>query len=215
MEWELGFRSFFHGTGTLSKRRFRKPFPEARFRLYCETDFDRCSEIYENVDQGRFPPNGLGEFQKYLKEDVALKLVIESEGETIGTCGIDIETVKVGEYSFDNAWLIYGLIDSKWQGNGFGTLSVAFRLSLLTLERSSWLVRMTSAGNGTEKFYKQLGFRFFQTSDLGAGVSLDEFFGRITRNELANFQSKLRPDLRIQALLFGKYHRYNVVEDEQ
>ncbi|MFT4551089.1 MAG: N-acetylglutamate synthase-like GNAT family acetyltransferase [Verrucomicrobiales bacterium] len=160
-------RRYRFGGELIDIERFRRPFPNLKIRRYSCEDIDRCSHIYRLNEEGRFPEGVLGHFQEALGQQEALYIVAELEGEVIGVGGIRI-------YDFSDeiqtACLSFGLIDPAFHGRGYGTALLAFRLSLLDASRPEWTVAMTSAGNGTEIFFKKLGFRAPPETCCGNGA---------------------------------------------
>ncbi|MDQ8205759.1 GNAT family N-acetyltransferase [Pelagicoccus sp. SDUM812003] len=184
MKLRNGYRTLKYGTPLLDYYAFSKPFPRARIREYLPTDYDVCSEIYSKNESGRFPPNYLSKFQDYLKNEEAIVLVIEEDSKVVGTGGICLL-----EYTDEitMAALSFGLIDPDYQRKGLGTMLLCARICFLKPQKN-WDLIMTSAGNGTESFYKRIGFQFVVTTNDEFGTELESYHVKLPECDIIRFR---------------------------
>ena len=181
MKWRNYVRGLFHEGPLLDYYRFTSPFPKTKLRLYTELDFDSCCELYKLNETGRFPPGYDKVFENYLKSQTNLILVIEEKGRVIGTGGICL--CRCND-EINIASIAYGLIHPDYQRKGFGTLLFCTRLCYLSAWRN-WLVTMSSAGNGTEEYYKKLGFAFRLRSQCEFGAMLEHYHVIVLGKDIA------------------------------
>jgi ribosomal protein S18 acetylase RimI-like enzyme len=106
--------------------RRRRPRP-ALIRPYQSSDFAACRALYERNEPGRFPPGGLAAYEDSLQRRSSLYLVVEHEGRIVGCGGVGIQSH--GQHRI--AHLCYGLIDPTYHRQGFGSILLLSRLSIL------------------------------------------------------------------------------------
>ncbi|MEC5125229.1 GNAT family N-acetyltransferase [Verrucomicrobiales bacterium BCK34] len=176
------------GRGLLDLSRISRNFPAAIIRRYRETDLEVCRQIYLLNDNGQFPENCVQRFEDNLQNDETLTLVLELEGRVIGSGGISLH-----EYSdeIEVAVISFGFLHPRYHEQGYGMLMLAYRLSLLSVERGMWIVSMTSAGNGTEEFFKNLGFQFVETSEVESGLELDYYYLRLPASDIERIRTRI------------------------
>ena len=149
------WRRLLYGARVFDLTAYDRPLPVATVRCYCEADFDACSALYEQIDDGRFPDGHLADFQAYLRKDGVLIMVLEQDGVVFATGGVSVST---GTYT-GRALLSYGLVAPDKQGQGYGVLLLLLRLAVLADTQGVWSIQMSSVGQGTESFYVNRGFR--------------------------------------------------------
>ena len=178
------FRKLVYGGPLFDYYRFSRPLPSTRIREYVPGDYDRCSEIYSKNEVGRFPEGYLEKYQKHLEDNESIVIVLEEDSGVVGTGGICLH-----DYTDDisMAALSFGLIDPSYHGKGLGTMLMCARLCFLD-PRSSWHLIMTSVGNGTEIFFKNLGFRFVTMSKDEEGTDLENYHVRALKSDLKRFR---------------------------
>lgn len=184
MKWRNFVRRLFNGGPLLDYYRFTSPLPGNVVRLYNDSDYEVCSELYRLNEAGRFPEGYLPIYQAHLREGNTRTLIIEDRGQVVGTGGISLTRFTD---DFSSVSLSFGLIHPDFQGRGLGTLLFCTRLSYLSSWRD-WVASMTSAGNGSEAFYKNLGFSFsFREEDEG-GAMLEHYQVKILGRDIAMFR---------------------------
>ena len=181
MKWRNFFRRLFYKGPLLDYYRFTSPLPKRIVRLYEDSDYEACSDLYRLNEKGRFPEGYLSIYQSHLKKGNARILIIEDSGQVVGTGGISLTRVTDG---FSLVSLSFGLIHPDFHGQGLGTLLFCARLSHLPAWRD-WFVSMTSAGMGTEVFYKKLGFRFVSREEDEDGAMLEHYLVKILGKDVA------------------------------
>ncbi len=180
-------RRLQHPGPLLDYYRFASPFPKARIREYADTDFDRCSEIYARNEPRRFPEGYFPKYQEYLRNHENLFLVIEDESAIVGSGAI---VLKRYTDTFTVPELVFGMMDPSFHGMGYGTLLFCARLCFL-VPHQDWHLSMTSAGNGTEIYYKKLGFQFIQKTEPMDGHTLDFYQVKVLSADLRRFRKMI------------------------
>ena len=200
-------RTFQYGGALLDYYRFTSLLPHAIIRAYESSDFDRCSQIYEANEVGRFPNGYLRYFQDYLRENRSRILVVEKNGIIVGTGGISL-TRYTDELRM--AALSFGLIDPAHHKKGFGTLLFCARIACLRSSRHHY-VTMMSAGNGTERFYRKLGFQFVAKESDQDGNFMQYYRVKVLDCDISRFRTLIaNSDCEVR-IDFGE----DLIEDDQ
>ena len=186
------FRRIKWGLGVFDKSRISKNFPTAIIRRYRDVDLEECRDLYHSNDNGRFPENCVHLYEQNLQKRETLSLVVKVDGKVVGSGGISIL-----EYTDDLevAAISFGFVHVEYQKQGIGTLLLAYRLSLLPLDRPVWGVTMTSAGNGTETFFKNFGFEFAERSEIEPGIELDHYYLRVPASDIKYLRKRFPKSL--------------------
>jgi len=121
-------------------------------RVYGEEDFNACRELYLLNEPSRFPAGILPEFEKSLKTNNSLTLVVVKDGQVCGCGGISIRQQSGASI----AWLSFGLIHPRHHGQGLGTTSLLARVSLLPEHVRYIALAPVPASRG---FYERFHFR--------------------------------------------------------
>lgn len=174
-----------YGRYLLDLDRISRPLPACTIREYEDSDFAKCCQIYDLNAPGKFPKDSDDVFRKELLANDTLRFVVMLDNDLIGTGGISI-----AEYtdSLQSAILSFGLIHPEYQSKGIGTALLAYRCSILP--RKNWSVSMTSAGNGTELFFKKLGFIYTGKIDCSE-YTLDSYACSLPSDYVDNLASKV------------------------
>ena len=216
--WKV-IRRCVWGRGLLDLGRISRNFPPAVIRRYREADLELCRQIYLSNDNGQFPEDCVQNFENNLQNDGTLTLVLELDGKVIGSGGIALY-----EYSdeIEVAVISFGFVHPQYHKQGYGMLMLAYRLSLLSVARGGWIVSMTSAGNGTEEFFKNLGFRFIERSEVESGLELDHYYLRLPPSDIDRIRSRISdspvqiaPDARCAIPTNDKREEYEKMLAEQ
>jgi [ribosomal protein S18]-alanine N-acetyltransferase len=134
----------------------RKRLRPVHIRPYVPADLDACLELYRLNEPGRFPPGILPEFETYLREGLALFLVIEEEGTIVGCGGIQFVRGPESEH----AHLVFGLIHPERRQSGLGSVLLLARLT--TLPDEEWIIGLDAVPS-SRSFYERFGFVYFMT----------------------------------------------------
>jgi len=134
--------------------------PSSFVRLYEPADFEPCLELYRLNEPGRFPEGVIPQFEKSLREDRVLRLVIEEAGTVVG-CG-SIHLVRDPQVEY--AYLSFGLIHPHCQGRGLGSVLLLARLAVLPFHISLAGLQAVPA---SRSFYESYGFRQRGVSKVG------------------------------------------------
>jgi len=140
---------------------------------YKAEDFQECRELYVLNESGRFPPNGLPEFEATLRKGTQLFLVTKRDGLICGCGGVAIRQASTG----CAAWLCYGLVHPKYQNQGLGTTLLLARLSLIP-NHVPW-VGMTPVA-ASRGFYERFNFREVKSFTHPSGIELPIHFARLS-----------------------------------
>ena len=185
MKWRNLVRGVCNEGPLLDYYRFGVRETGIRFRQYDETDFDRCCELYSLCEKGRFPPGCLRYYEAYLKAQDSLIIVAENEDGVIASGGI-------GKSRFTPeiviAMISFGLVHPDWHRKGIGTQLFCASIALLQASRD-WTISMTSAGNGTERFFERLGFVCCGQENDEEGHVLYSYVVKVLGEDVDRFQS--------------------------
>ena len=132
-----------------------------RLRPFESRDRDSCIAIYQQNEQGYFPPDFLVYFEFWLDCEDYLKLVLCIDDVPVAIGGVGCQK----RFGLLDAWLTFGMVAPSYQGNGFGSALLFARLSLLPKPVHSIRVLMTNVG-GSRAFYARFGFAPYGTSPM-------------------------------------------------
>lgn len=135
----------------------RRRIPHCHVRLLEDKDFDACEAIYRLNEPSRFPSGYFPRFSEWLRNRLALIIVIELNGEVVGVGGIAAQ-IQEDRYF---APLSFGMIHPTYHRNGYGTVLLLSRLALLRPHNGKIWALLTTAG-GSESYYCRFGFKFVQ-----------------------------------------------------
>jgi len=162
---------------------------------YKAEDFQECRELYVLNESGRFPPDGLPEFEATLRRAASLFLVAKKDGRICGCGGVAIRQSPTARA----AWLCYGLVHPKYQNQGLGTTLLLARLSLIPHHVPFVGMTVVAASRG---FYERFNFREVKRFTHSSGIELPIHFARLSpsilffcENLLANAGVVLPEDL--------------------
>lgn len=154
------------------------------FRPYHKSDFSACVAIYREVELGRFPPDLLGKFEKYLaKEDKAF-IVAELNSEIVGFGGIELNGRNVST-------LVYGMVVPKFQRQRIGSTLVLLRLAQLEPHRLGNFVRIFAVKDSLP-VYRRFGFRFLAYWKYNDGTIHPAAYISVENSTLNTIQSTLK-----------------------
>ncbi len=122
------------------------------FRPYHKSDFNACVAIYREVELGRFPLDGLGQFANYLANENKAFIVVEFNSEIIGFGGIELA-------GNNSSTLVYGMVVPKFQRQRIGSTLVLLRIAQLEPHRLGNFVGIFAVKDSLS-VYRRFGFRF-------------------------------------------------------
>lgn len=150
-EWWARFEYRFIAKRPLSWVVLNGRLRKLTFRRSEEEDIPRCIELYQLNEPGRFPPNGLADFEKALRGD-SYHLVTELDGKVVAMGGVSYWCRR------DIAVFSYGLVDPAYHGQGIGTTLFLARLGMI--EPQYWYTRVVIfAVDDSITYYQRFGFK--------------------------------------------------------
>lgn len=127
-------------------------------RAYKDSDFEAVCELFQQNSPSYFDPKELKELQDYLQHKKEDYFVIEINNSLIACGGINYFTDEhIARLSWD-------IVHPEFQGAGFGSLLVNYRMNLLK-ENTSIRRIVVRTSQLTSKFYEKKGFKLILTKD--------------------------------------------------
>lgn len=159
------FRRFTHPLGQIDPVLAQRRLRPVRVRAYTPPDFDRCIELYRLNERGRFPEGILPEYESWLREEGALKLVVEDQGVLVASGGIVIQRTSIAEM----ANLCFGLVHPEHHRRGLGSALLLARMAFLPSE--AWRIFLQAVPS-SRTFYEEFGFQRVSDVKLPSGETM-------------------------------------------
>jgi hypothetical protein len=146
-------RALFH-----RRTQFRLPqlkaLPEGiTLRQFASQDREACLAIYKENEIERFPPGYASEFEIFLDYAGYLKLVLCENDVAVAIGGIGL-TPYLNEHC---AWLVFGLVATKWHGRGLGAALLLSRIASLPEPLSPMRLFMINVAK-SKGYFERFGF---------------------------------------------------------
>ena len=175
--------------GVSASHRFRirdnlESLPTCHIRPLTERDHERCKAIYQANEAEHFPLGYESLFSESLTNGKSLVVVIEKEGRVVAFGGIS----AIQRKWLNLASLTFGMVHPDHHRQGFGTILLFARLSLLPRTRLPWQV-ILSPGLTSGSFYSQFGFRFRYRGPGPMGRQMDTYAAAIRPDQRAEFEN--------------------------
>lgn len=125
--------------------------PQLNIRPLESADHPFCQRLFYDLQDASLSPRGHEHsMQEWLESDSNEKWVITSRGTPLACCGLAIDLHD------HNASLSFGLLDLDHRKLGLGSISLAFRLSLLP-DQQDYFVYLWATTH-SENYYRRFGF---------------------------------------------------------
>lgn len=133
-------------------------------RKLTNDDIPWCEELYNRNDRYGVPKENYGDFQRYLRSNHQLVLIVEDgHGNRVGTFGLSWVNESV-------AVLTYLLIEPPGHAKGYGTTAVIAAISLLAKGAGDKILGIYALPHAIP-FYRKFGFRVLD-DDHSSGFRL-------------------------------------------